>query len=81
MSTREDREIDAYEDAVWEDHQAARDEGICPGCGGDGEVQLNYGLVNWDEPRYTRCPACMGSGAVSPDDEEEAPDRYFRGAL
>lgn len=50
---------------------AQSDELECERCGGDREVQANYGLVNWDEPRWVECPECDGTGRIDPDAFED----------
>jgi len=68
MSTREDREEDARQDAIYESQHPV--DLVCPSCGGDGEVRASYGLINWDEPRWNKCPECYGTGVIDPDDYE-----------
>ena len=69
MSTREDREIDAQADRVWDSQHPV--DLVCPSCGGDGQRQANYGSVAWDEPLWIRCDDCDGTGVIDPDAFED----------
>ena len=70
MSTCEDHESDAYEDRAYESQHP--EVLVCPSCGGDGWRQANYGLINWDGPRYEKCSVCNGSGIYDDSDERES---------